>query len=98
MATLPSDRLIPHPVAKRLAREFGITELAECGAIRTEDVRRLLDMRPPADCKDQHAWYADRRALGAYMVAVGPCDPQGGWSGVMESRDQVPWAYGRLSL
>lgn len=73
--TLPSDQVIPVEVARRLARENSYRTIPEVQAAI-----------PPADCKDDHAWNADRRAMIDFLRSSALTDG-------MESRDVVPWCY-----
>ena len=96
-STLDPNVIIPDAVAKRLAARFGLDALAATGAIHADDAATLAAREVPADCKDQHGWYADKRALGAYIAASGERTMVRDWERLTPSLDTVPWSYGRAS-
>jgi hypothetical protein len=95
MSTLPADQIVPDGVAKRLAQMFNIYDLAATGAIHAADAEWLADAQPSSACRDQHGFYADRRALLDYIDRYGPRTTVQGWNRLAVSTDTVPWSYGR---
>lgn len=96
MTTLPTDEIIPHAVARRLAPTFGLEALVSTGFIPDGARECVLHTGVPDACRDHHGFLADKRAMIDYVVTHGEGTQIQDWANLWRGGDAVvPWAYGR---
>lgn len=93
MATLAPDQIIPNGVARRLLAERG--HASYVGLVTDAFRLEVVTASYPENCRDQHAWNAESRALDRWLTMMQLSGKSIDFDGIPLNFDVVPWSYNR---